>query len=205
MPYTDFDLTGVETRLGVKLHLGEMFPSVTPIPVPGWLTDQLDRGRAIARLTEKARSELIIAPILLGAREVCGRVFAIFSGHRLDVDQSRGLAGECDFILSRQEAVPVLRTPVIAVVEAKRGDVDAGIGQCLAQMIGAVAFNEQRAKVRPPVYGCVTTGDEWQFLRLEGADAVYDTTRRYISDLGELLGVFSHIAADTAPPPGTNA
>lgn len=198
MAYTDFDLTAVETRLGVKLHLGDLFPSVAPISVPGWLTDQLARGQEIARLTEKARGELIIMPILLGAREVCGRVFAIFSGHRLDVDSARGLAGECDFILSRQEPVPVLRTPVMAVMEAKRGDVDAGIGQCLAQMIGAVAFNEQRAGVHPPVYGCVTTGDEWQFMRLAGTDAVYDTTRRYLSDLDELLGVFARIAADTA-------
>jgi hypothetical protein len=198
MAYTDFDLPAVETRLGVKLHLGELFPAVAPVAAPAWLPDHLARGREIARLTEKARSELLIMPVLLGAREVCGRVFAIFSGQRLDVDAARGLAGECDFILSRQEAVPVLRTPIMAVMEAKRGDVDAGIGQCLAQMIGAVTFNEQRAGVHPPVYGCVTTGDEWQFLRLHGADAVYDTVRRNLSDLDELLGVFSRIAADTA-------
>jgi hypothetical protein len=197
MPYTDFDLPAVESRLGVRLHLGELFPSLLPVAAPAWLPDQLTRGREIARLTEKARSELLIMPVLLGAREVCGRVFAIFSGQRLDVDQSRGLAGECDFILSRQEAVPVLRAPLMAVMEAKRGDVDAGLGQCLAQMIGAVAFNEQRGGVRTPVYGCVTTGDEWQFLRLEGTDAVYDTTRRYISALDHLLGVFAGIAADT--------
>ena len=195
MAYTDFDLPAVESRLGVSLHLGELFPALLPIPAPAWLPDHLTRGREIARLTEKARSELLIMPILMGAREVCGRVFAIFSGQRLDVDPARGLAGECDFLLSRQEAVPVLRA---AVMEAKRGDVDAGLGQCLAQMVGAVAFNEQRGGLRPPVYGCVTTGDEWQFLRLEGADAVYDTTRRYISGLDDLLGVFARIAADTA-------
>jgi hypothetical protein len=198
MPYTDFDLATAETRLGVSVSPAELFPGLEPIAVPTWLPEQLARGRELALLTEKARSELLIAPVLLAAREVTNRAFAIFSGQRLDVDAARGLAGECDFILSRQDAVPVLRAPVMIVLEAKRGDIEGGVGQCVAQMVGARTFNE-RAGHPARVFGCVTTGEDWQFLRLDDSAAGYDTARRYINDLGELLAVFRAIAATGQP------
>jgi hypothetical protein len=198
MPYTDFDLATAESRLGVTLRPAELFPGLIPVPVPGWLTDHLARGQELALLTEKARSEWIIAPVLLAAREVTDRALAIFSGQRLDVDPSRGLAGECDFILSRQDPVPVVRAPVMVVLEAKRGDIEAGLGQCVAQMVAARTFNE-RAGQPARVFGCVTTGEDWQFLRLDDAVAAYDTTRRYINDLGGLLAVFRTIADVNRP------
>lgn len=197
MAYTDFDPASVEARLGVGLRPGQLFPDLAPAPVPGWLTDHLERIRGVALLTEKGRSEQLVAPILVAVRELSGRTLALFSGLRMDVDPVRGLAGECDFLLSRQEAVPVLRAPVLAVLEAKRGDIEAGLGQCIAQMVGARVFNE-RAGRTARIYGCVTTGEDWQFLRLDDDAAVYDTTRRYISELDDLLGVFTRIAADTA-------
>jgi hypothetical protein len=52
----------------------------------------------LALLSEKARSEFIVAPVLLVARELSHDTVAIYSGQRLDVDASRGLQGECDFI-----------------------------------------------------------------------------------------------------------
>jgi hypothetical protein len=198
MPYTDFDLSLAETRLGVTVRPVELFPALNPVTVPAWLPEQLARGRELALLTEKARSELLIVPVLLAAREVTERSFAIFSGQRLDVDPARGLAGECDFILSRQDAVPVVRAPVMIVLEAKRGDIEAGLGQCMAQMVGARTFNE-RAGLAARVFGCVTTGEDWQFLRLDDSVAGYDTTRRYINDLPGLLAVFRAIADISRP------
>ena len=198
MPYTDFDPASVEERLGLGVRPDRLFPSLLPAPVPTWLTDHLERITGLALITEKARAELLVLPVLLAARDLSGRALAIFSGQRMDVDPARGLAGECDFLLSRQQAVPILRAPVVAVVEAKRGDIEAGLGQCIAQMVGARLFNE-RAGRTARIYGCVTSGEDWQFLRLDDQEVIYDTTRRYISDLDELLGVFARIAADTAP------
>jgi hypothetical protein len=198
MPYTDFDLATAETRLGVSVRPADLFPKLEPVTVPGWLHDQLARGQELALLTEKARSEMLIVPILLAAREIAERSFAIFSGQRLDVDPTRGLSGECDFILSQQDAVPVLRAPVMIVLEAKRGDIEGGVGQCVAQMVGARTFNE-RAGHPARVFGCVTTGEDWQFLRLDDSAATYDTTRRYINDLGRLLAVFRAIADVSRP------
>ncbi|MCU0705555.1 MAG: hypothetical protein MUF18_16395 [Fimbriiglobus sp.] len=197
MAYTDFDPATVEARFGVGLRVDELFPAAESVAVPAWLTDHLGRIRGLALVTEKVRSELLVAPILLAVRELSGRTLALFSGQRMDIDPTNGLAGECDFLLSRQEAVPVLRAPVVAVLEAKRGDIEAGLGQCMAQMVGMRLFNE-RAGRTARIYGCVTTGEDWQFLRLDDGVVVFDATRRYLGDLAGLLGVFARIAADTA-------
>ena len=196
MAYSDFPLETAQSRLGISIQETLLFPAASPAAVPEWLPAWLERGTRLALISEKARSEFIVVPILLAARELCGDAFAIFSGQRLDVDPARGLVGECDFILALGPAVPPLRAPLVTVVEAKKNDVESGLGQCIAQMVGARLFNE-RAGRTARIYGCVTTGEDWQFLRLDDDAAVYDTTRRYISDLPQLLGVFARVAADT--------
>ena len=100
MSYTDFTLETVESQLGVRVRAGDLFPGLVPVPVPDWLRTSLDRGMELAMVSEKARSEFIVSPILLACRELSGRMVAIFSGQRLDVDPGRGLSGECDFVLS---------------------------------------------------------------------------------------------------------
>ena len=137
LPYTDFTLESAETLLGLVVRPGDLFPGLEPAPVPGWLADLLARGLELALVSEKARSEYIVAPILLAVREASGNRVAIVSGQRFDVDPSRGLQGECDFLLARSDPLPRLRAPVVAVVEAKRNDIDAGLGQCVAQMAAA--------------------------------------------------------------------
>ena len=56
---------------------------------------------AIVDRTEKARSELIIAPILVEVRRLTGRRISLFSGIEFNVGAEAGLIGYCDFILSR--------------------------------------------------------------------------------------------------------
>ncbi len=90
MSYADFTLESAEERLGLRVGLGDLFPEMSPMPVPRWLHEGLDRGRAIAAITsEKARSEFLVAPILMACRELVSGDLAIYSGQRLDVDQSR--------------------------------------------------------------------------------------------------------------------
>jgi hypothetical protein len=155
--------------------------------VPEWLPGWLARGTRLALLSEKSRSEFIVVPVLLAARELCGDRLAIYSGQRLDVDPGRGLVGECDFILAVGPAVPPLRSPIATVVEAKKNDVEAGLGQCVAQMVAARAFNAEAGRPATPVFGCVTTGETWQFLRLDGPAALLDRRRYYLDDVGAIL------------------
>jgi len=189
MAFTDFTLEAVEAELGVTPRPGAVFGRLPAVAVPAWLTEGLARGRELALVSEKARSEFIVAPVLLGVRELSGGRLSILSGQRLDVDADRKLLGECDFILALSEPLPRLRAPLVTIVEAKKNDIDAGLGQCIAQMVAAQLFNE-RAGQRGVVYGCVTTGEDWQFLRLEGQTVLIDTTRRYINDVGSILAAF---------------
>ncbi len=151
------------------------------------------RGTRLALLSEKSRSEFIVVPILLAARELSGDRFAIFSGQRLDVDPQQGLAGECDFILAIGPALPPLHAPVMTFVEAKKNDVEAGLGQCIAQMVGARRFNDAAGRMNATVFGCVTTGETWQFLQLDDHAALLDRPRYYLDNVGRILGVLRSI------------
>jgi hypothetical protein len=195
MAYTDFTLESAEATLGVTTHLGDLFPALVPIPVPQWLTDLLERGMQLALISEKARSEFIVAPILLAVREGAGESVTILSGHRLDVDPERRLVGECDFLLARSEPVPRLRAPIMAVVEAKKNDIDGGLGQCIAQMVAAQVFNERAGQAPARMYGCVTTGEDWQFLGLVGTQVTLHRPRLYIAEPALVLAAFGRSIA----------
>jgi hypothetical protein len=202
MPYTDFTLESAEAELGVTTRPGDLFPGLSPAAVPVWLSDALDRGMQLALISEKSRSEFIVAPVLLAVREASGGAVSILSGQRLDVDPPRKLFGECDFLLARSEPVPRLRAPLMAVVEAKRNDIEGGLGQCIAQMVAARLFNERSGHPGPAVHGCVTTGETWQFLRLAGDVATLHRPRLYIDNVGLILAAF---AASVALGTGTTA
>ncbi len=200
MPYTDFTLESAESRLGLIVGLGDLFPGLVPLPVPAWLNEQLDRGRAVAALvSEKARSEFLVAPVLLACRELVSGHLAIYSGQRLDVDAERGLSGECNYILALTEPVPRLRAPLVTVLEAKRGDIELGLGQCVAQMMAARVFNDRAGTTAGPVFGAVTTGEAWQFLRLDGPNVTLHTTRLFVDNLGAVLAALQAALAVVAP------
>ena len=196
MAYTDFTLESVEAELGVVCRPGVVFPDLLPAIVPGWLTDVLSRGMQLALVSEKARSEFIVAPILLGVREAAGDRVAILSGQRLDVDATRSLSGEGDFLLARSEPVPRLRAPLMAVVEAQKNDIEGGLGQCVAQMVAAQLDNERAGEPLTTVYGCVTTGEGWQFLGLTGTAVPLHRPRLYIDDVGAVLAAFGRAVAE---------
>jgi hypothetical protein len=190
MAYTDFTLESAEAELGVTARPGILFPALQPVAVPAWLRDLLVRGMRLALVSEKARSEFIVAPILLAVRELSGERIAILSGQRLDVDPTRRLQGECDFILALSDPVPRLRAPLMTIVEAKKNDIEAGLGQCVAQMVAAQVYNERSGQPMAAAHGCVTTGEAWQFLRLAGAAVTIDQGRFYIDNVGGILAVF---------------
>ncbi len=187
MAYTDFTLERVEAELGVITHPGDLFVDLTPAKVPAWLHDFLGRTMQLSLVSEKARSEFLVAPLLLAAREMTGNAIAIYSGQRLDVDAARGLQGECDFLLARSEPLPRLRAPLLCVVEAKKNDIEIGIGPCVAQMVAARMYNERAGESLTTFHGCVTTGEAWQFLRLEGPTVTLGRGRLYIDNVGGIL------------------
>ena len=194
--YSEFTLESVERLLGVTTREADLFPGLPTARVPEWLRGSLARGTRLTFLSEKSRSAFIVAPTLLAARELSNNRFAIFSGQRLDVDVDKGLAGECDFILAIGPALPPLHAPVMTVVEAKKNDIELGLGQCIAQMIAARRFNDAAEQTNSSVYGCVTTGETWQFLRLADQAALMDRPRYYLDNVSGILGVIRAICED---------
>lgn len=93
---------------------------------------------ALAVNTEKAKSECIIAPVLLELRRLLGGAVGLFSGVALEVDPSRGLTGVCDFLLTKAARQFLLSAPVVAVVEAQNDNLRTGLGQCGDVRGGAV-------------------------------------------------------------------
>jgi hypothetical protein len=167
-----------------------------PVPAPAWLLETLARGTQgiqLSLISEKSRSEFIVAPILLASRELSGNRVSIYSGQRLDVDAEQGLVGECDFILSASEPVLPLQAPIATVVEAKKNDIEGGLGQCIAQMVAAHRFNRASGREDAPIFGCVTTGEAWQFARLAGQEALLEPQRFYIDNVDGILGAFQAI------------
>jgi hypothetical protein len=204
MAYTDFSLDRLRKTFGLTLARTALTGRPAPRPISPWLQETLDRGMPLALVSEKARSEFIIVPILLTSRELSQNRVAIYSGQRLDVDATSGLTGECDFILSATPPLPVMQAPIICIVEAKKNDIESGLGQCAAQMLGAQRLNQQEGAGIETVYGCVTTGEAWQFLRLNQTNLELDTERYYINEVGTILAVLQAIIGQFVTVPVTS-
>ncbi len=72
--------------------------------------------------------------------------------------------------------------------------MDIGIPQCIAQMYAASLFNRKRNHPVSVIYGAVSFGFEWQFLRLtDDTLALLDPTIYYQVQLPQLLGALQHI------------
>ena len=142
MAFSDFTLETAQQKLGITTEPADLFPKLPSVSVPAWLPEMLARGTQLALVSEKSRSEFIVAPILTATRELAETPLSIYSGYRLDVDPERGLVGECDFILAIAPPVLPLRAPIATVVEAKKNDIEAGLGQCVAEMVAASLFNQ---------------------------------------------------------------
>jgi hypothetical protein len=200
MAFRDFTFPQVQVDLGLTVREEDLFADV-PLLDPGdefraTLTEGIDLALAVN--TEKARSEFIIAPVLLKLRRMLPGGFGLFSGVLFDVDPGRGLTGFCDFLLTRDRRQFVLSAPVVAVAEAKNDNPWNGLGQCVASMVAAREFNRKAGGPDQPVYGTSTTGSAWRFLRLVGDELTLDVREYFIDNPGKILGI---LRACLAPPP----
>jgi len=178
MAYSQFTLARVIQDFNLKLVEGGDFlsiPETNIIPSP-YLAEFINRNLqlAIALNTEKARSELVICPLLLAVKEALQNQISLFSGEEFNVDSEVGLTGICDFILSLSLEQLYVKAPVAIIVEAKKEDLKGGLGQCIAEMLAAGKFNQKANNPISTIYGTVTTGTLWLFLKLEENNVTID-------------------------------
>ncbi len=193
MAYGDFSLKEIEKKFGIKNRTVSLFEKLSPTNPSNWLNETLHKAASLRAKSEKAKSESIVFPILLEVRDNNHNFITIYSGDNLLADEDNGLKGECDFIIAKDIESFDLNFPIFQMVEAKRNDIELGVPQCAAQMIGAKIFNEKNDTTMPHIYGCVTTGDEWLFLKLDHEELQIDKRKYYLNELPELLSVFQVI------------
>ncbi len=193
MGYRNYTLSTARKTFNLTQKRVPLFKNVPPVEPDQWLTETLKKGMELIIDTEKARSELIVMPILLASRELNQNRFTIYSGETFDVDPVQGLNGECDFILTYTSPLPSIQSPIITLVEAKKNDIDGSLGQCTAQMVAAQLFNRSEQEDIDTIFGCVTTGEAWQFLKLEQDVINIDKNRYYINTIPQILGVIQVI------------
>ncbi len=192
MAYSDFTLKKVKSELNIKIiEDEELFLNVNSLKISSFLETILKRNvpLALAINTEKARSELIIANILLEIKEQLKNKISFFSGIDFTVDKDKGLNGYCDFILSRSAEQFYLDTPVVTIVEAKNENIISGLGQCIAEMYAAAIFNTREKNAITCIYGAVTIGDEWKFIKLVENTAYIDIEKYYINDIQKIVAI----------------
>lgn len=150
---------------------------------------------AVAIGTEKAKSEMIVADILVELREHFEHRISLFSGIDFNVDTENDLTGVCDFLVSLSPNQYYLESPVIILVEAKKDDLITGLGQCVAEMIAAQRFNTEQENDISRVYGATTTGTHWLFLKLEGKRLHIDMETYMLERCGRILGILASMVA----------
>lgn len=194
MSYSEFNLATVKKKLNLTIEeLNNLFSHIQPVEPSDYLQQALSETvpLALAINTEKARSELIITPILLEIRRKFNNQISIFSGTDFNVDPNLALNGYCDFIVSRSPEQLFVDSPVAIIVEAKNENIKAGLGQCIASIVAAQIFNRERGEEIPVITGAVTTGDIWRFMQLEGQTVRLDLSNFYLSQLDYILGILS--------------
>ncbi|MFM9265436.1 hypothetical protein [Tychonema sp. BBK16] len=200
MSYSEFTtIVKVKQAFGLTTVEGPRFlPQINPIAPSATLTDFLANSLPVAVATgsEKARSEMIITPVLLEVRKILERSISLFSGEDFTVDYKTGLNGICDYLISRSPEMLEIEAPAVAVVEAKKADLKTGIGQCVAEMVAMQKFNEAKGKPISVIYGSVSNGTQWRFLKLEDKIVSIDLNDYALPPVDEILGMLVWMVRD---------
>lgn len=195
MRYSSFSFKAVKKTFGllekkVILFDKQRLEGIKPTDL---LLSILERGKQISLNNEKSRSEYIVAQILLEVKERNKDIIGLYSGENLEANKEQGLNGECDFILAKSPSSSTIETPIFCLVEAENENLMSGLGQCVAQMLGAQMINEKEGTKLSQIYGCVTTGDDWLFLKLQDNIIYTDIEKYYIDNLPLILAAFQTI------------
>jgi hypothetical protein len=197
MAYSDFNLAKALSafQLSIQENIFAQPISITPSQqILDTLRDNLSLAIAIG--TEKARSEMLITPILIEVRKQLDCQVSLFSGREFTVDPDAGLNGVCDYLISRSPEQLVIQAPVAVIVEAKKGDLSLGYGQCVAEMVAAQRWNQQAGNLQSVIYGAVSSGSLWQFIKLAENVVTVDLTEYPVPPVDQILGLFVNLLTD---------
>ena len=123
MAYSDFkNIEEVQNKFSVDVVSDHSFFANIPEEAASPFLQELLAENVPLALninTEKARSELIMMPVLVEVRKLLNHRISLFSGTDFTVDAKAGLNGYCDFILSHSPNQIYIKSPVVCLVEGK--------------------------------------------------------------------------------------
>ena len=194
MSYSAFKtLASIQSAFDLELSEGQtLFAQTLPRQPSEYLAIALEENIPLANAvnTEKARSELLITPILLDIRRSFQGQVGFFSGTEFSVEPEKGLHGYCDYILTASPEIYEIKAPIVTVVEAKNENIKGGLAQCIAEMIAAQKFNGETNHT-DPILGVVTTGTLWKFLTLKEQNVAIDLEEYHIKEVAKILGILA--------------
>ena len=195
MAYKKYNNKKIKEVLHLKVRKINIFKDIVvpPIQISQRLALNLEAAKVLNLNTEKAVCEHLVSPVLTEVRLNNENVVDFYSGEQLNVDASKDLNGEIDFLFSRASESLGFDAPILCITEAKIGLIDRGIPQAAAQMYGVRLFNEKEGKPLKTVYGAVTDGKTWRFLKLEDDILYTDVEILYLDNLHLLLGTLQWI------------
>lgn len=192
MSYSKFKLEDIEPKLGLNIKESQnIFSQIEEEDISLTLRQILDYNLPLALeiATEKARSEMILTPILIELKKLFDSQISLFSGREFNVEPDKDLVGFCDFLISQSASQLIIKAPVAVIVEAKNDNISSGLGQCISEMYAAQLFNQNKNNNIPVIYGSVTTGTNWKFMRLIDTTLELDVTEYFVSNLSQILGI----------------
>ncbi len=201
MAYSNFTLPAARAAFELEeADIAGLFSESEPVAPSKLLTAILARNIPLATAigTEKAKSEMIVANVLVELREHFEHRISLFSGIDFNVDPDADLTGVCDFVVSLSPVQFDLEGPIIVLVEAKNDNLEVGLGQCVAEMVAAQRFNAERGNDIPRIYGATTTGVLWRFLKLEGKKLHIDMLPYQIERCDKILGILASMVKQKA-------
>jgi hypothetical protein len=176
MSYKNFTLDKLKDNFGIVPLISHWLPENYKYFQPSeFLLNDLKEASNVALDSEKAKSEMIVTPVIKELKRKNPNSFTFFSGYEFNVDKTLGLKGFCDYIFSKIINSPIIEAPIFYIVEAKKGEVEEGFGQCGAEMYAAQIFNERHLINHKVIYGCVTNAFTWAFLKLENKQLLIDS------------------------------
>ncbi len=194
MAYRKYTASKIKSELGLDFKQSDLFQNqVLPlVEASRRLLETLDVSQKMAITTEKAVCEQLVAPILTEIK-LQNEGIVLFSGEQLNVDKHKNLNGEVDFLFAKTSNYLTVESPILCITEAKIGLIDKGIPQAAAQMYAVQLFNEKAKEPTPIVYGAVTDGRTWRFLKLESSMLYTDLKIIHLDNLPLLLGTLQWV------------
>jgi len=195
MSFREFTYPDVCDQLGLKLREADLYQATAPLALPpAFIVRLLDNAAlASAGLHGKGTLRVHYRTDPPGIATPTRKEFELFSGVEFNVDSARGLNGVCDFLLTKSGLQTIVRSPLVAIAEAKNDTLRAGFGQGIASMFAAQLFNQQHGTPVAVIHGVVTTGSIWKFLRLKDDELTIDLPEYFLDISKRSRGILKTI------------